>query len=240
VHLDAETVPGPVPECRAKATALEHLTRGRVHVGSGNSRPHSRDRGGLRVPDGLVKSAGVWGWRSDHDGSGQIAAVSVHYAAKVQHHQVAHGNSAVARPMMRERGMRSGRDDRVEGDAIVPRFAHRGFDHGRDAALRHTRAHRFDAPRGDRREMRRGLSYRLQLVCVLDGTRTLDDALRSAEVHSGRALLHRASQPFESRDARVLGLERRRLHAKIRQQRDERLFVARWNGPHAQPRARVR
>ena len=60
------------------------------------------DGGGLRVPNGLVNPGGVWGWRPDRDGSGQIAAVSVHYAAKVQHQQVAIAQDPLARPVVRE------------------------------------------------------------------------------------------------------------------------------------------
>src|SRR6185295_19220917 len=89
----------------------------------------------VRGPDRVVDAPRFARGRTDRHRAGQVAAVSVQDAAKVQHEKVACREYARTGTVVRHGRMRPGRDDGVEGEALVPRIAHRRLDRACDLTL---------------------------------------------------------------------------------------------------------
>ena len=117
------------------------------------------------------------------DRSGQITAVSVQDAAKVQHHEVAGREDPVTRPMMRQRRVRARRDDRVEGQPLVSRVPHRRLDRHATTVRSVTPGRTADTAASTTGASRRAASR--SVACsdrVLDDARLFDEARRRVEL----------------------------------------------------------
>ena len=107
-----------------------------------------------------------------------IHAVSVVDAPQVQQDQISRAEQPVARPGVRKRGVRSGRDDGVERRAVETRPLHQPIHDGGNLPLTSART-QFPGDLTDNlRQQRARRPQYLELVVVLAQPRPLDDPLR--------------------------------------------------------------
>jgi hypothetical protein len=89
VNIEAKTMAGAVTEGIAEAAVAQQLTRRRIHCRCVDARLHGGHGRRMRVPDCIVYAPHLARGRTNRHGAGQVAAVSVQDAAKVQHNEVA-------------------------------------------------------------------------------------------------------------------------------------------------------
>jgi hypothetical protein len=107
VDVEAETVTGPMSECVPQTARLEHIPGGGINRGRGDSGLDHLDGGSLSFSDGCMQPEGVCGGRPNRYSPGQVRAVSVQYAAEVQHDQVARLQDPEAGTIVRKRRVRA-------------------------------------------------------------------------------------------------------------------------------------
>src|SRR5439155_16098597 len=85
VNVEAETVAGAVTERITKPAVTQQIARRRIYGRRVDSGFHGGNGRRVRIPDCVVHAPRLARGRTDRHRAGQVAAVSVQDAAKVQH-----------------------------------------------------------------------------------------------------------------------------------------------------------
>src|SRR5580692_7677591 len=124
VDLEAHAVPEAVLEMPGMPGRLDQVPRGGVNRPGLDPVAERRDAGLLRQRDQLVDVALPVGHRADRHRAGHVRVVAVVERAEVHRHQIAHGQLAVGRDVMRDGPVGATGDDGVERGAVGTEQSH--------------------------------------------------------------------------------------------------------------------
>ena len=140
MDLQPDTVTESVPEILGIAGVGDHGARGRVdlaaHLAGGECLPAGALRGGHQLIDVVLPLRGL----AQHERPGHVGVVAGDQRAEVDLHEVARRQFGVGGPVMRDRGVRSRRDDRLERHPVGAVVKHQRLEVARHLPFGASRA----------------------------------------------------------------------------------------------------
>ena len=128
MNLQADAVSQPVAEVLGVAGVRDDLPRRRVDVlerHPGCEEVPARPLGGR---DEFIDVELPLSGRRQHECAGHVGVVAAHQGAEVDLHEVPGGQHRIGRPMVRDRRIRSGRHDGLEGHAVGTVIEHQRLE----------------------------------------------------------------------------------------------------------------
>ena len=128
MNLQADAVSQPVTEVLGVAGVRDDLPRRRVDVlerHPGCEEVPARPLGGR---DEFIDVELPLSGRRQHERAGHVGVVAAHQGAEVDLHEVPGGQHRIGRPMVRDRRIRSGRHDGLEGHAVGTVIEHQRLE----------------------------------------------------------------------------------------------------------------
>src|SRR5438270_13462975 len=114
MHFDPHAVPGRMGKVSAITGLFEHLTPCFIHFAGFSARPHSLNRGKLRVPDSLIHLPVRSGSATHVHSAGHIRTISGEYNTVIQDYKSAGRDGRSRGASVRQGGTQPGGHNSVE------------------------------------------------------------------------------------------------------------------------------